>query len=256
MLPTLQIGPLAVPLAPLALLVGIWLGLSLSERLAWQFGVNKDQLTTIVLIAIIAGLIGARLTYVLQFPAAFRDNLLATLQPTPALLDPWGGALAGFLAAGMYAQRVKLLSWAALDALTPFFAVLSLSLGFSHLFSGSAFGTETDLPWGIELWGARRHPAQVYEILAAVGILILVLKRPLKGLQQENQPGKNFLRFIALSSGARLFLEAFRGDSYLLPSGIRLAQVAAWVVLGISLLWIATRKNFPPKREEGEVTSR
>jgi prolipoprotein diacylglyceryltransferase len=101
--------------------------------------------------------------------------------------------------------------WSTLDALTPFFAVFALGLGLAHLASGSAFGKETTLPWGIELWGAVRHPSQVYEILASLLILGLLWFQ-----RADARPGLHFLTFAALTSGcASLFLEAFRGDSTL-----------------------------------------
>jgi len=43
------------------------------------------------------------------------------------------------------------------------------------------------------------------------------------------------LLFGALSAGAWLFIEAFRGDSVVLPNGVRVAQIAAWLVLTVSL---------------------
>jgi prolipoprotein diacylglyceryltransferase len=42
-----------------------------------------------------------------------------------------------------------------------------------------------------------------------------------------------FLNFIALTAGARLLLEAFRGDSTLVFGGLRLAQILAWIILAI-----------------------
>jgi len=45
----------------------------------------------------------------------------------------------------------------------------------------------------------------------------------------------DFLLFAALTAGARLFLEAFRGDSTLILGGLRLAQVIAWVMLAATL---------------------
>jgi prolipoprotein diacylglyceryltransferase len=52
-----------------------------------------------------------------------------------------------------------------------------------------------------------------------------------------------FLRFTAWSSGLRLFLDAFRGDSTLILDGIRIEQVIAWVVLAFSLLGILKLSN-------------
>jgi prolipoprotein diacylglyceryltransferase len=54
--------------------------------------------------------------------------------------------------------------------------------------------------------------------------------------KSESPPGILFLNFSALTAGARLFLEAFRGDSALMFGGLRLAQVIAWIVLALVLI--------------------
>jgi phosphatidylglycerol:prolipoprotein diacylglycerol transferase len=130
--------------------------------------------------------------------------------------------------------------------LTPFFAILSLSMAFSHLASGNAFGSPTSLPWAIDLWGMPRHPTQIYEILLSIGILILIW--PGKGLLWDSQPGVTFLRFLALTAIGVILLEAFRGDSILIIQGLRRDQVIAWITLAASLigLWILyTKRKFP-----------
>jgi prolipoprotein diacylglyceryltransferase len=48
-------------------------------------------------------------------------------------------------------------------------------------------------------------------------------------------PGVLFLNFVALTAGARLFLEAFRGDSALIFGEFRMVQVVAWAVLAIAI---------------------
>jgi prolipoprotein diacylglyceryltransferase len=47
--------------------------------------------------------------------------------------------------------------------------------------------------------------------------------------------GFNFLLVVALSAAARLFLEAFRGDSLVMVGGWRAAQVWGLVVLATCL---------------------
>jgi hypothetical protein len=47
--------------------------------------------------------------------------------------------------------------------------------------------------------------------------------------------------FLALYSGQRVFLEAFRADSLLLPDGWRVAQVGGLLVLAVSLVMLARR---------------
>jgi prolipoprotein diacylglyceryltransferase len=89
------------------------------------------------------------------------------------------------------------------------------------------------VPWSIFLWNEYRHPTQVYEILGALLVLAVVMKRPLQGLGA----GLNFLLLVALSAAARLFLEAYRGDSLIWAGSVRGAQVIALLIL-LCTLWL------------------
>jgi len=77
MLPTIQLGPVSLQVPGLVLLAGLWIGLTLSERRAKRGGENPAHLYNLVFIAIIAGIIGARLSYALTYPDAFTANLLS-----------------------------------------------------------------------------------------------------------------------------------------------------------------------------------
>lgn len=256
MLPVLQIGPLALQTPGLILLAGLWIGLSLAERQAKRYGVQPGVLDNLILLVMVAGVLGARLAYVVRYPAVFSENPASILSLNPGLLDPWGGLAAAVLAGLIYGQRKKLPFGSTLDALTPALAVMGVALALSHLASGSAYGAPTDLPWAIDLWGAERHPTQVYEILAASLILLIVW--PGAGLwdryagRADLRPGVRFLGFAALSAFARLFLEAFRGDSVLLPGGFRSAQVLAWLVL-FACLWGIRRLQRQPEPKKDNL---
>ncbi|HWQ84308.1 MAG TPA: prolipoprotein diacylglyceryl transferase family protein [Anaerolineales bacterium] len=236
MLPILQIGPLAIQTPGLILLLGLWLALTISERAAARNGLDASQLYNLVLIALVAGLMGARLGYVLRYPQAFAESPASILSLNPGLLELWGGAAGAVLAALIYGQRKGLPAWPTLDALAPGMAVLGVALGFSHLASGAAFGAPTSLPWGIELWGAARHPSQVYEIIAAALILGVVWPgQKISGQLNAAAPGLTFWVFSALSALSRLILEAWRGDSEIILGSLRQPQLIAWLVLALSL---------------------
>jgi prolipoprotein diacylglyceryl transferase len=239
MFPTLQLGPLALQVPGLVLLAGLWLGLTLSERRAKRHGENPGYLYNLVFIALIAGVIGARLSYAITYPSAFAANPLSLLSINPGLFDPFAGILIGVSAAVICLYRKQLPLWSTLDALTPLFAVLAIAQGIAHFAAGSAFGSPTDLPWGIHIWGAIRHPTQIYEILLATIILLAVYLIDKSQLGQTS--GFTFLSFIALSSTARLFIEAFRGDSTLIGIGFRSAQVMSWLVLAACLALLGRR---------------
>jgi len=211
----------------------IWAGLFLAEKRSEHHGINKDDLNNIVFYSLLGYLLGGRILFALENLSAFIQNPQSLISLNLDLFDPAGGLVVAIITALVYGQRRKLSLWPTLDALTPFFAVFTLGLGLSHLASGSAFGKETDLPWGIQLWGAVRHPSQMYEILASLLILGLLWIQKV-----DSHPGIHFLTFAALTSGARLFLEAFRGDSTLTLGNLRLAQVIAWIVLALSLFFL------------------
>lgn len=233
MLPIIQVGPLALQVPGLVLLVGLWLGLLLSERRARRVGDAPADLYNLVFIGLIAGVIGSRLSYAITYPSAFTGNLLNLVSLNPGLLDPFAGALIGIGAIMIYMYRKSLPIWRTLDNLTPLFAVMAIALGVSNLASGNAFGKPTNIPWGIHLWGAVRHPTQVYAIISATLILfaLFFIDRTLWG----KSSGNLFLAFLSLTAASRLLIEAFRGDSILIANGIRLAQVIAWLILAACL---------------------
>lgn len=218
----------------------IWIGLYLAEKRSAKHGINNEDLNNIVFFPMIGYLLGGRILFALENLSAFTQNPASLISLNLDLFDPFGGLAVALIVALVYGQRQKLPVWSTLDALTPLFAVFALGLGLAHLASGSAFGKETTLPWGIELWGAVRHPSQVYESLASLLILGLLWFRG-----ADPRPGFQFLIFAALTSAARLFLEAFRGDSTLILGGLRAGQVIAWIILALSLYFLERKREKP-----------
>jgi phosphatidylglycerol:prolipoprotein diacylglycerol transferase len=239
MFPIIQVGPAALQVPGLVLLSGLWIGLTLAERRVHRRSKDPGYLYNLIFIVIIAGVIGARLSYAATYPNAFASNPRSLISLNPGLLDPLAGALVAAMAAAIYLFRKNLPLWSTLDDLTILFAVMGVAFGISHFASGSAFGIPTEVPWGIHLWGANRHPTQIYEIVLAIIALIVIML--LDRTDWSLTPGNLFLSFISLSAVSRLFLEAFRGDSILLESGFRIAQIVSWLVLASCLLLLGWR---------------
>lgn len=239
MLPTIQLGPLSLQVPGLVLLAGLWIGLTFSERRAKRHGEDPAFLYNLVFIALIAGVVGARLAYVLTYPDAFTANPWSLVSINPGLMDPFAGFIIAVAAGGVYITRKRKGLWSTLDALTPLFSVMGVALGISHLASGSAFGKPTDLPIGFQLWGETRHPSQAYEIILALIILLAVYS--LDSSSWRGIPGLLFLAFVSMTAASRLLLEAFRGDSMLIFGGFRTVQLVSWLVLAICMLLIFRR---------------
>lgn len=229
MFPTIQFGPLNIQAPGLILIISLWLGLNLAEKFAKLRSYPADKLYNLVFISLIAGVLGARLFFILGNLNSFIGNLNNILSLNPGLLDPFGGLVTALLAAIIYVHRNKLPFWETVDALTPLIAVLMIGVAISHLSSGNAYGTETSMPWGIRLWSAKRHPSQIYEIIASSLTLAIIWR----DFSKTNNSGLIFLKFLMITSIWLILIEGFRGDSHTLIGGIRSGQLADFVFLGI-----------------------
>jgi prolipoprotein diacylglyceryl transferase len=245
MLPVLQVGPLALQLPGLILLLGIWLASALVGRHAGRHGLNRDVLDRLLLIAVLAGVIGARLGFVLQHPAAYASDLRAVFSFSLTAFAVIEGVVVGVLAALIYGQRKALPLWPTLDALAPGAALFAVFVNLSQLSSGDAFGAPAGLPWAVELWGEPRHPTQLYGLAASLAILLMVLWLE----KRQEFPGQLALSWLVLASAARLLLEGFRGDSLYL-AGVRQAQLVALTLLMLSL---AGLHRLARRRGSGEM---
>jgi len=237
------------PPRDLILLVAmIWVGSNIAERGAARFALPQKIFGDLISNALTAFLLaGGFKTISLNVSA---PTWLRIVQFDPSLFDVWLGAAALLLVAFRYFYLNHLPLWQTLDALTPLFAFTAIGNALTHLASGKAYGMETAIAWAIQQWGALRHPTQLYELLASLLILGWLLLPKL-----DSPPGMLFLRFTAITAGARLFFEAFRGDSTLVFGGLRLAQVVAWVVLAVALysVGLLQQKSKTPLDTKGNL---
>ena len=239
MLPILNLGPLAIPVPALALLAGVWFCIYLAEKYARVFGLSTSKVSNLIILMLVSGLIGARLSYIIRFPEAFFQNPLDILSRSPGLLDPSGGIALAVIVGLIYGQKKGLPLWQTLDTLTPGLAALAICIGIAHLASGDAFGMPTQIPWRIYLWGEYRHPTQIYEIMLFALLFIFIISNTNKW--RAAIPGMLFLVFLASSAAINLVIEAFRGDSLLYLNTFRTVQLISWLVLALSLWGIRKR---------------
>ena len=220
----------APPRHLILLLAALWIGLSLAEKRAERHNVSKEEVNNLVYYSLFGYILGGRILYALSNLSAFVQSPLSLFSPNLDLFDPLAALVVAVMIGFVYGSRRKLQLWFTLDALTPLFAILAIGSCLSHLAAGTAFGSPTTVPWGIDLWNATRHPTQIYELIGSLLIFVLIWFRNIVA-----RPGADFLLFTALTAASRLFLEAFRGDSTLVFGGLRAAQIIAWIVLAIAL---------------------
>ena len=240
MFPIIRLGPASIRAPGLIILIGIWIGLTLAEKRAEIIGFSKNQIDNLVIIGGVVGILGARLAFIAQYPTAFSGSLVSYFSLDFATLDLWGGVGALFLVFLIYINHHKINAWKVLDVLTPLFSVLAFFIHFSHFASGKAFGVPTNLPWGMMLWGAERHPTQIYNMVLALLIFLFIWKNQ---VAFSSIPGKTFLYFVFLSSSAAIITTTFLAESPMILGKIHLVQIVSF---GIMLVVVSLLRKRQP----------
>jgi phosphatidylglycerol---prolipoprotein diacylglyceryl transferase len=227
MLPTLSLGPLVLPTAPLILILGAWLSLWLLERSAQSLELNHEAVYSLGVVALLSGFVGARLSFVLLYWEAYRQDWLGIIWPLHTGYLPLAGLVVGVLGAFFYGRFHQLPPLATLDALAPALVVALMAVSLADWLGWGGFGTVTAVPWAITQFGLERHPVQIYELLG--GLLALAVWWRL--LIRRRFEGELFLVTTAVYSAGRLFVEAFRDDAILTGDGFRLIQIISLAIL-------------------------
>ena len=246
-------GHIAIPtygvLSALALLAALAVSLAAAKRR----GLPGAKVWNLGLAAILTTLFASRLLFVIGHMSLYRKHpfWVLGLVAFPSIGYALGGALVGALAAALYAFAEGLPPLQTADALAPAAALAFCLNRIGAFCGGSAWGTPTQLPWGVEyrsvvayLWyrvplGVKLHPVQLYDSAAALGIFVLLLWMIRRGRGRDGEVAGAWLFLYGLS---RFFLEFFRGDpgrQLVLHGALTLAQVLAVgaVILG-GVLWL------------------
>lgn len=241
MIPSLNLGPLVLPTAAFVTILGAWVCLALAERTARWLGLDAEAMSGLVASGLIAGVVGARLTFVALYWPAYQDNLLGIIWPINSGFNALGGLFFGAAAMFFYGRYKQMALASTLDALAPIIVTGLITLSLADFLGGPGFGTNTDMPWGISQFGIRRHPVQLYEIGA--GLLALLtwgIIRPRRTFE-----GELFLMTTAVYCFARLFLDAFRANAWVSSGGWHVIQVLCLLISVGCLILLARGSRAP-----------
>jgi prolipoprotein diacylglyceryl transferase len=220
-----------------------------------QASAHQDEGFLIVIVAGIAGLIGARLYHVLETPAEFFAD------PKPMLLTRYGfawfgGFLGGFLALVILARYFRIPVLEFFDICAPA-ATVGYAIGrIGCLLSGDGdYGRPTSLPWGMSFpngvvpttdtcvqWGwpadCRVHPTPIYEFLIWMAIAAFLWHMGAKAVRGPKARGEIFCNYLILTGLARFGVEFLRINprSFYGLSNAQAASIVS-VVVGAVLLW-------------------
>lgn len=248
MLPTILIGSVALPTYPLLLLIALWAGMWLAAYRAGQLGLDGDHVYNAGLYGLIAGILGARLWFVLSHWENYAPDITQALSLSRSALSPAEGFIIAGLVVLIYLQRNNVPLGSFFDATAPGLA-LAMVIGHVGAFLGGvALGLPADLPWSIEISGLARHPIQLYE--AGASLIILAILYVYRAWRPW--PGFHFWLFVVLYGASRLLLEIFRARPYLIGDGYLATQVLALVAIVVALAVIAYNFSSDSKKPHTE----
>jgi phosphatidylglycerol---prolipoprotein diacylglyceryl transferase len=237
--PELHIGPLTLQTFGIAFGLGfVAAGLLLARRFK-EIGRPSDWAYEMVFAALIGGLVGARVDYLIENWDKVHNDLLGNLFSGSGLV--WlGGVIGGALGVCLWAWRRKFLGLVLLDV-----AAVPLALGYAigrigcQLSGDGDYGKPSDLPWamaypkGTVPTKVEVHPTPVYETLA-MGLIALGLWR----LRDRVRPGLLFALWLVLSGLERLLVEFIRRNDPV-ALGLTWPQLISVGMIAVGGVWLA-----------------
>lgn len=240
-------------------MLGVIAGSLIVERELTRRGEKGDRIWDALIWVLPAGIIGARLWYVLNAVLggnrSYLENPASILRVWEGGLHIFGGFLFGALALLFYLRRNHLDPWLFLDAAGPG-ALVGQGIGrLANFINQELYGPPTTLPWGIPISAEHRlpqyqdltlypvestrfHPTFAYEMLwnfASAGLLLWLSRR----YKEELKPGTIFAGWLVLAGLGRVIIEFFRPDQPKIASlGISYTSIfaALMAIIGAVLL--------------------
>lgn len=207
-------------------------------------GMTKDQCSNAVMVALIAGIVGARVFYVVQFFDYYRNNLFDIVRIDRGGLVYYGGFILAVISLVFYSRISKLDIIRLWDGFTPALAVAHAFGRIGCFLNGCCYGKPTELFLGISYpagsepakrYGeAALHPVQLYEagenLLCAVLYFYLVRKAP------RGVAGASYLIIYGI---LRFVNEFARGDHKLIWNLFTPAQLIGVILICSGVFMLA-----------------
>ncbi len=241
----LVLGPLHFRYYGLCIALGVLAAVSIGRRRFEARGGDPEDITTIAIAAVPAGLIGARLYHVITD----WNRLYSGGRWWPDAFAIWngglgipGGVLAG-VAVGVFVCKRMQLDWRYVaDCAAPAIPVAQAIGRLGNWFNQELYGRPTDLPWGLRIDtpegyppGTTFHPTFLYEGLWNLALAALIL---LGGRRWILKPGRWMAVYVAGYGLGRLWVESLRIDVATEFGGLRVNTWISLLAIAGGLLWL------------------
>ena len=247
-----SIGAFQVYWYGLIIATGLILALVYAHFSAKRYNVDGSKLMNCVFAGIITGIIGARLYFCIFKWDYYGSHPLEIFAIHEGGLAIYGGII-GALLGGLGVAKIQKMKFMPILDITMVGFLIGQGLGrWGNFFNQEAYGTPTDLPWGMMsegTLGETVHPCFLYESLwCLLGVAVLHFY----GKYRQRYAGQIFYLYLVWYGFERMIVEGLRTDSLYLPfqlfgMDIRVSQVLSFAIFvtGIVLLIINRKKEDP-----------
>lgn len=251
-----RLGPIEVAWYGLIIVIGMFVAVWLSMKEANKRGIGEDFIIDLAFWIIPAGIVGARLYFVLFELPTYLADPIRIFYFWEGGLAIYGGLILGFITLYMYSKKRHVPVWLLVDILGPHVMIAQAIGRWGNFINQEAHGTEVTrqfleglrLPEFIvnqmNINGAYYHPTFLYEsVWNVVGFVILMAVRARKNVLRR---GEAFLMYLTWYGLGRFFIEGLRTDSLFLGP-FRVSQLLSLVLFvgGIGLIVYRRFYAFP-----------
>lgn len=237
MLRSLPFGPMSIPTAPFLAMLAAVIGLEAAGRFGRRFRLAPDDVWNTGLLAILAGLIVARLWNVLQFWDIYSAEPLLIVSLRPGGFALWPGVAAALVAGYANLLRRALSPVKMAAAYTVGLLAAASVLNVSAFLTGGTVGLPSGLPWAANYFGQMVHPVGLYRALGMLLVLVWVWISA-----DGAQPGRTVLKAVFGFSLVHLAADAFVAEPAVLGNLRRSQAVALAAALAGALLLVRPAK--------------
>lgn len=225
------------------ILTGFLLGALFVNFTCEKRGIKKDNVWDIALFGLVAGIICARIYYVIFALDEF-DSFLDMFKIWNGGLAIYGGIIGAVISTAIYCRSKKISVLNTLDVCCPGLFIGQAIGRFGNFTNAEVYGRVTDAFTGMSInGGAPVHPLFLYESLWNIlGLVILILLR-----DKKKADGQVFCFYVFWYSIGRFFLEGMRDSAYILyliPDVLGISQLlAALASIGAAITFIILHKR-------------
>lgn len=247
----------------ICLALAVMAGVLLCMKQAGRFGLTEDHVLDLVLWAVPACIVGARLYYVIFNLDLYRNpdgsiNFGDAVAVWDGGLAIYGAIIMAVLVAFLY-TRAKKIKMGALTDLCVMGLLIGQSIGrWGNFMNREAFGSETTLPWRMRLWTSAAeyievHPTFLYESLWNLVGLLLILFVLTRGRRFD---GENTWFYFLWYGLGRTWVEGLRTDSLylfdwtLMGQPVRVSQALSVVMMVVAAVMLVYHIKVRPHAPE------